>query len=80
MSAKSKRPICGARTRKGDPCQAPSLWEDVVERARNGRCRLHGGLSTGPRTVAGKARSMEALRSGNKLWRARLGQSQERRN
>ena len=40
---------CGAKTRKGTACQKPPL---------NGktRCRLHGGLSTGPRTAEGKAR------------------------
>ena len=46
-----KRPLqrCGARTRRGTACQKPPL---------NGktRCRLHGGLSTGPRTAEGKAR------------------------
>lgn len=41
---------CGARTRKGTPCKRKDLY-------RKERCRLHGGLSTGPRTEAGKARS-----------------------
>jgi len=27
---------------------------------RNGRCRMHGGLSTGPRTPEGLARSRRA--------------------
>jgi hypothetical protein len=27
----------------------------------NGRCRLHGGLSTGPKTVAGKERIRQAV-------------------
>lgn len=45
-------PRCGARTREGTRCQCPAM--------RNGRCRLHGGLSTGPRTVAGLARSKRA--------------------
>jgi hypothetical protein len=40
---------CGARTRKGTPCQRPA-------RLPVGRCRLHGGSSTGPRTKAGLAR------------------------
>lgn len=39
---------CGARTRAGTPCKQRALYE-------NGRCKLHGGLSTGPRTEAGKA-------------------------
>ncbi|WP_277755316.1 HGGxSTG domain-containing protein [Teichococcus oryzae] len=39
---------CGARTRAGGVCQQPAM--------RNGRCRLHGGKSTGPRTAEGLAR------------------------
>ena len=40
---------CEAKTRRGTACQKPPL---------NGKtkCRLHGGLSTGPRTAEGKAR------------------------
>jgi len=53
--------ICGAKTRKDTPCQAKALL--------NGRCRNHGGLSTGPRTLEGKARSLAALRDGNRAWR-----------
>lgn len=41
---------CGARTRNGHPCKRKDLY-------RSGRCRMHGGMSTGPRTEAGKARS-----------------------
>lgn len=29
----------------------------------NGRCRLHGGKSTGPRTLEGRARIAEAQRA-----------------
>jgi hypothetical protein len=43
-----KAPRCGAKTRRGIPCRAPAM--------RNGRCRLHGGKSTGPRTPEGLAR------------------------
>lgn len=42
-------PRCGARTRKGHRCKAPAM--------ENGRCRMHGGSSTGPRTQQGLARS-----------------------
>jgi hypothetical protein len=45
-------PRCGARTRRGTACQAPAM--------RNGRCRMHGGPSTGPRTPEGLARSRRA--------------------
>jgi hypothetical protein len=38
-------PRCGARTRTGAPCRSPAM--------PNGRCRMHGGKSTGPRTLAG---------------------------
>jgi len=34
-----KAPRCGARTRKETSCKAPAM--------ENGRCRLHGGKSTG---------------------------------
>ena len=46
-----KEPItCGAKTRRGTPCKQQGLYQ-------SGRCKLHGGLSTGPRTKAGKKRS-----------------------
>lgn len=45
---------CGAKTRKGTPCQAPAMT--------NGRCKLHGGLSTGAKTPEGKARALANLK------------------
>lgn len=39
-------PRCGAKTRKGTPCQRPPVLNAQGE-PRNGRCRNHGGLSTG---------------------------------
>ena len=49
---------CGAKTRTGTACQRPA-------NKRNGRCRVHGGASTGPRTEEGRARISEAnLRHG----------------
>jgi hypothetical protein len=45
-------PRCGAGTRAGGCCRQPAM--------RNGRCRLHGGLSTGPRTAEGRARCARA--------------------
>src|SRR5215467_7622171 len=58
---KNELPLCGARCRDGHPCQARAT-RDVETGCfvRNGRCRLHGGLSTGPRTVEGKRRVGEA--------------------
>jgi hypothetical protein len=44
---------CGAKNRRGTPCQCPAM--------ANGRCRLHGGLSTGPKTLAGIERIQRAV-------------------
>jgi hypothetical protein len=43
---------CGAKTRAGRPCRSPAM--------KNGRCRMHGGTSTGPRTDAGLERCRQA--------------------
>ena len=40
--------LCGARTRQDGRCRHLAMT--------NGRCRFHGGLSTGPRTADGLAR------------------------
>lgn len=53
---------CNAQTRKGTPCRNKNIY-------RNGRCKLHGGLSTGPKTKKGKAASR---RNGMKGGRPRL--------
>lgn len=56
---------CGAHARTtGMPCQAPA--------GPNGRCKLHGGQSTGPKTADGMARTLQALQDG--LSRYRDGQ------
>jgi len=47
-----RRP-CGAKTRAGTPCKNWSM--------ANGRCRMHGGRSTGPKTQRG----MEAIRKAH---------------
>ena len=44
---------CLAKTRRGILCQSPAIG------GRN-RCKLHGGRSTGPRTLEGKARTIAA--------------------
>lgn len=49
----SKAVPCGAKTRGGSPCQCPGM--------ANGRCRLHGGLSTGPKTDEGIERIRRAV-------------------
>src|SRR5262249_47009557 len=46
-------PRCGARSKRtGKPCRAAAM--------PNGRCKLHGGKSTGPRTPEGLERSRRA--------------------
>lgn len=55
-----QRVTCGAtRHRDGKPCQAKS------EPGKR-RCRFHGGRSTGPRTEAGKARSLANLKQNRR--------------
>jgi hypothetical protein len=38
----------------------------------NGRCRLHGGLSTGAKTPEGKARQVQAMVEGRRRWVERM--------
>ena len=59
---KSQRPRCQARTRAGTPCKAPCLIDKH-------RCRMHGGLSTGPKTTEGRARIAAAQRKRWALYR-----------
>lgn len=42
-----KKNICGAKTRAGTPCQQKAGWG--TNHVGEGRCKLHGGASTGPR-------------------------------
>jgi hypothetical protein len=52
---KPRKPRCGARRKTdGEPCEARAL--------ENGRCRHHGGLSTGPKTPEGRAQALANLR------------------
>ena len=44
---------CLAKTRKGTLCQRPAF-------KHNGKCRLHGGLSTGAKTADGLKRISDA--------------------
>jgi hypothetical protein len=50
-----EKQTCGARTRRGSHCRALGL--------ANGRCRHHGGLSTGPKTQGGWERTREGYRA-----------------
>ena len=50
--------VCGAHARStGKPCQCKQVY-------RSGRCKFHGGLSTGPRTPEGKQRAIKAMHDG----------------
>jgi hypothetical protein len=69
-------PRCGARNRKGTPCRCPAM--------RNGRCRLHGGWSTGPKTAEGierirRARTKHGLRSQKWIQKRRTFRETMRR-
>jgi DNA-binding XRE family transcriptional regulator len=52
--------LCGAKTRKGGSCRQKALP------GRN-RCKFHGGMSTGPKTLKGRQSIAERQRS---RWRA----------
>ena len=58
-----RRVPCGAMTRKGQPCRMLSV-------PGRRRCKLHGGLSTGPRTAEGRERIAEAQRRRWAQWAA----------
>lgn len=62
LTPRKERPQCGAMCRDGTPCQAPVVWNKAHNAPRNGRCRVHGGLSTGPRTEEGRAAIAESNR------------------
>jgi hypothetical protein len=53
LAAANAAPRCGARRKRtGAPCRAPAM--------PNGRCHMHGGASTGPRTAEGRERCRAA--------------------
>lgn len=68
---KRARPLCGAKTRRGTACQRKAL--------DNGRCRNHGGLSTGAKTVEGRAKIGAAQRERWQAWRAANNRSEPKR-
>lgn len=57
---------CGARCRDGHACRAPVViaWSTDGGWREAARCRMHGGLSTGPRTPEGRRRALDALARG----------------
>jgi hypothetical protein len=55
MQTMKPKKQCGAHARStGLPCRAKAL--------PNGRCKLHGGMSTGPKTLEGRQAIAEASR------------------
>ena len=58
---KCLQPPCGAKTRSGTPCRRRSF--------ANGRCRNHGGLSSGPKSSEGRQRIVEAQKRRWEHWR-----------
>lgn len=81
---KSLRRLCDARLPVRDVVRDRAIRAGELEkylrrhRCKNWavhgsrRCRLHGGLSTGPTTPEGKARTIEALKVGCRRWLAKL--------
>ena len=67
----AKAKPCGARTRNGKPCRGPAM--------KNGRCRMHGGPSTGPRTPEGKERSRMAGWKHGRFSKAAIAARQQTR-
>lgn len=71
IDAANAAPRCGAKKRrKGTPCGSPAM--------ANGRCRIHGGLSTGPKTKEGvenirKAHLKHGQRSAEAVRRRKEG-------
>ena len=62
---------CLAKTRGGTECQRPAI-------TGAGRCRLHGGRSTGPRTEEGRARIAAANTKHGRKTKERLAEAKAR--
>ena len=61
---------CGAKTRRGTPCQRPA-------NKKNGRCRLHGGASAGAKTEEGRAKSSAANTTAGQHTKAVIAKRKE---
>ena len=44
------------------------MWDEQRDKPMNGRCKLHGGLSTGAKTKEGRRRSAQAASEGMKRY------------
>ncbi len=56
------KPVCGALKKSGERCRSKHLLKGQ-------RCRYHGGMSTGPKTTEGLARTVTAMLAGLERWR-----------
>ena len=69
MQTMKPKKQCGAHARStGLPCRAKAL--------PNGRCKLHGGMSTGPKTLEGRqaiGAATKARMAGGQLAKAHEG-------
>lgn len=54
--------ICGAKTRSGTPCKRPSGWG--TNHPGKGKCKLHGGSSTGPKDKSKLNKNINAKKHG----------------
>ena len=63
--SRTKRELsqCAARCRDVSRCEASPVWNKRLDRPVNGCCRMHGGLSTGPKTEDGRRRIVESNRA-----------------
>jgi hypothetical protein len=61
--------VCGAKNRKGLPCQCKLLF-------KSGRCKFHGGMSTGPKSAEGKAKIMRNLML-TPSWKKKMAEKAE---
>jgi len=68
----SKATRCGAKNRRAMPCQCPAM--------PNGRCRLHGGLSTGAKTLEGIERIQQAVTKHGRYSKQARAERQHYRN
>lgn len=55
LVTRPKQGPCGAQTRTGKPCRSLAM-------SGRARCRMHGGGSTGPKTLEGRKRVGDATR------------------
>ena len=67
----SKAPRCGAKTCAGTPCRSAAM--------PNGRCRMHGGKSTGARTPKGIERIRAATTKHGRYSQATIAKRREAR-